>query len=97
MGRDGRPTYLSLRDFHITATGTWRSPHTNALYPSGWIVRVAGISELLRVVPVLDDQELVGVGATYWEGAVRVFDARTGHPLGRGYVELTGYAGAISL
>lgn len=97
VARDGRPTYLSLREFHITATGAWRSPHTHALYPSGWIVRVAGISEPLRLVPVLDDQELASVGTTYWEGAVRVFDARNGRPLGRGYVELTGYAGAISL
>uniref|UniRef100_E6Q7Y5 AttH domain-containing protein n=1 Tax=mine drainage metagenome TaxID=410659 RepID=E6Q7Y5_9ZZZZ len=97
VAQNGRPTYLSLRDFHITATGTWRSPRTHALYPSGWIVRVAGIAEPLRLVPVLDDQELASAGTTYWEGAVRVLNARTGRRLGRGYVELTGYAGAISL
>ncbi len=97
VARDGRPTYLKLRDFQIAATGHWRSPKTHARYPSGWIVRVAGVAEPLRLVPVLDDQELVGAVATYWEGAVRVLDARTGRRLGQGYVELTGYAGAISL
>ncbi len=94
---NGRPSYLSLRDFQIAPTGYWRSPHTHARYPSGWIVRVAGIATPLRLVPVLKDQELVGAGATYWEGAVRVFDARTGRRLGQGYVELTGYAGKIAL
>ena len=97
VSRSGRPTYLALRDFHIVATGTWRSPRTHALYPSGWVVRVAGIAAPLRLTPVLKDQELAGSGTTYWEGAVRVFDARTGRRLGRGYVELTGYSGAISL
>ncbi|MGC8485501.1 MAG: lipocalin-like domain-containing protein [Candidatus Baltobacteraceae bacterium] len=97
VSRSGRPTYLPLRDFHITPTGYWRSPHTHVRYPSGWVVRVAGIAAPLRLIPVLKDQELVGRQATYWEGAVRVVDASTGRRLGQGYVELTGYAGAISL
>ena len=97
VARDGKPSYLTLHNFQISATGAWRSPQTHARYPSGWIVRVAGVAAPLRLVPVLKNQELVGTQATYWEGAVRVFDARTGRRLGQGYVELTGYAGAISL
>ena len=47
----------------------------------------------LEVTPLLDDQEIaLPGGITYWEGAVEV----TGNDvLGRGYVELTGYAGRI--
>jgi predicted secreted hydrolase len=41
--------------------------------------------------PMFDAQELTGPGMpAYWEGAVTT-------PGGRGYLELTGYAGAIGL
>lgn len=95
---DGAVRHLSLADFTVTPTGTWRSPHTDALYPSGWLVRVSGLPRVLRLVPVLADQELADVsGGAYWEGDVRVLDAATGARLGAGYVELTGYAGKITL
>jgi len=46
---------------------------------------------------VLEDQEM-DVTVRYWEGAVDVLAAGAGtpdaaDPIGRGYVELTGYAG----
>jgi len=49
--------------------------------------------------PTVADQELANAagGVSYWEGAVDVLDASTERPLGVGYVELTGYAGAVSL
>jgi predicted secreted hydrolase len=37
----------------------------------------------------------VGTGNTYWEGAVRALES--GKPVGRGYLELTGYARALRL
>ncbi len=40
-------------------------------------------------MPVLADQEL-DVTVRYWEGAVDVL--QDGEPVGRGYVELAGYA-----
>ena len=46
-----------------------------------------------QVKPLFDAQELDGRGAgmpAYWEGAVTT-------PGGRGYLELTGYAGALAL
>jgi len=94
----GRVTHLPLHDFQIEATGSWRSPATNALYPSGWIVSVHGIAPRLRLVPLLADQELANTSsATYWEGAVDIFDQATGARLGQGYVELTGYASPVRL
>lgn len=75
---------------------TWRSPRTGARYPVGLRIEVDG--RRLELVPLLDDQELDTRGSTgtvYWEGAMRV--TRDGREVGRGYLELTGYAGALRL
>ncbi len=87
--RDLRPGSVSAE-----ATGSWTSPHTGAVYPSGWRLTLADGAHL-EVQPQLIDQELYfpqvsGQGSVmaYWEGAVTVSGARTGV----GYVELTGYA-----
>jgi predicted secreted hydrolase len=93
----GHVQHVELSDFTATATGSWKSPHTGATYPSGWHVRVPKANVDLTLTPVLADQELdSAIGGTYWEGAVDVRDA-AGKPAGQGYVELTGYAGGISL
>jgi predicted secreted hydrolase len=95
----GRVTYLPLAAFSIAATGTWTSPHTGGVYPSGWRVRVPSAHVDAVLAPQLLDQELANVtgGVSYWEGAVDARDAASGRALGVGYVELTGYAGAVSL
>ncbi|MGH8165042.1 MAG: lipocalin family protein, partial [Rhodanobacteraceae bacterium] len=99
VASNGAVLPLGHSAFSVAATGSWKSPHTNATYPSGWTVTVRGLDRRLRLVPVLADQELVDAtgGVTYWEGAVDVNDARTGARVGVGYVELTGYAGAVTL
>ena len=51
------------------------------------------------VVALLDDQELDSRGSTgaiYWEGLSDLRDER-GQRIGRGYLEMTGYAAAIKL
>jgi predicted secreted hydrolase len=96
VSSNGTVRHLRLSDFSIVATGSWRSPATHALYPSGWRIRIAGMRRALDLTPVMRDQELMGTSApTYWEGDVDVRDAQTGAPLGAGYVELTGYAAAV--
>jgi predicted secreted hydrolase len=99
--RDGRVRYLPLDAFAIEPTGAWTSPHTNGRYPSGWHVRIPAERLDLVLAPILADQELANTnagGVSYWEGAVDVRDAADPkRMLGEGYVELTGYAGAISL
>lgn len=95
---NGTVRHLPLAAFSETALGTWKSPHTSGTYPSGWHVRIpsAGIDAILT--PTVLDQELADptTRISYWEGAVDVRDAHSGRSLGVGYVELTGYAGAIS-
>jgi len=70
---------------------TWRSPRTDVVYPVALKVR-AGWREL-EIEPLMDDQELdssLSTGVIYWEGAVRA--KLGGETVGRGYLELTGYA-----
>lgn len=97
--RDGSVRTLPLGAFAITSTGSWRSPHTGATYPSGWRVRVAQAGVDVTLTPTVLDQELAATstGVSYWEGAVDVRDASRGVLAGVGYVELTGYAGLVSL
>ena len=99
IGRDGAVRHLPRSAFAISATGSWRSPHTAATYPSGWRVRVPSASVDVTLAPTVEDQEFVaGQGQlSYWEGAVDVRDAARGNALGVGYVELTGYAGSVTL
>ena len=73
----------------------WRSPRTGVEYPVAWRVRVAQRTFVLQ--PLMDDQENDARGSTgtlYWEGAVRAVD-EGGRTLGRGYLELTGYASPV--
>jgi predicted secreted hydrolase len=98
VARDGRGTYLPRAAFTIDVTQRWRSPHSGADYPHGWRVRVPSLGLDVTIEPAVDDQELntrsIG-GVIYWEGAVTIRGTRRGAPVqGRGYVELTGYAGA---
>jgi len=82
-------------DVTMEPTGTWISPIDGTVYPSGWRITVPARGWDLSVVPRLEDQEL-DVSFRYWEGAVAVQGTGEGaRPVsGRGYVELTGYAGA---
>ncbi|MCX5888989.1 MAG: carotenoid 1,2-hydratase [Deltaproteobacteria bacterium] len=95
----GQTRPLKLADFQVKATGVWKSPHSGAAYPAGWQIAIPGESLDLTLTPTLADQE-VRAGApakvSYWEGQVQVQGRQEGRPSsGRGYVELTGYAGAM--
>ena len=76
----------------FTPRRTWTSPRTGVAYPVGMTIAVGG--RRWNVEPIMDDQELdarASTGTLYWEGAARVVGE--GAPGGRGYLELTGYAG----
>ena len=57
-------------------------------YPVSWDVTVRPLNKTLTVTGLLDDQEM-DLSVVYWEGAVDVLDG--GKPVGRGYLEMTGY------
>ena len=74
----------------------WRSPRTGADYPVAMRVTIGHV--VVELDPMLDDQEndtRITTGAVYWEGAVTA--SRDGKRIGRGYLELTGYTGALKM
>jgi predicted secreted hydrolase len=86
---------ISREDFILEATDYWRSPHTDAKYPSRWRVQVPRFGIDVKVSPVMPDQELDTRGTTmivYWEGACVVEGKHNEQETaGRAYVELVGY------
>jgi predicted secreted hydrolase len=75
----------------------WKSPHSQGAYPVEWRVRTPAGD--FAVKALLDDQELDSRGSTgaiYWEGLSELRDA-AGRPIGRGYLEMTGYTAALRL
>ena len=78
------------------ALATWRSPRTGATYPVAQRLHIG--SRRFETQPLLPDQELdsrATSGTVYWEGASRLLEA--GKPVGRGYLELTGYVAPLTL
>jgi len=90
------------RDFadgevRFTPRRTWTSPASGARYPVEWLV--ATPAGPFMVSSLLDDQELdsrASTGAIYWEGLSLLADAN-GQRVGRGYLEMTGYAQRLVL
>lgn len=96
----GQP--LAARPFgpdevRFTALRHWTSPLTHARYPVQWGVETPAGRYTVRAT--VDAQELDSrrsTGTVYWEGLSDLLDAR-GHRVGRGYLEMTGYAQALRL
>lgn len=90
------PVVLPPQAVTFTPLRTWKSPRSATVYPVAMEIDAGGRS--WRIEPLMDDQELdarASTGTLYWEGAVRV--EGSGGERGRGYMELTGYAGRIPL
>jgi predicted secreted hydrolase len=91
----GRSRRLLESDVRVEVLDRWTSPESGAVYPSRWRIEVPKAALVLEVEPRLPAQEM-RTSFTYWEGAVGVEGSGGGRPLaGRGYVELTGYAGTM--
>ncbi|MCW5655302.1 carotenoid 1,2-hydratase [Hydrogenophaga sp.] len=75
----------------------WTSPLTRARYPVEWVVRTP--ADFYTVRAVIDPQELdsrASTGTVYWEGLSDLLDSN-GRTVGRGYLEMTGYAQRLTL
>ncbi|MEP6914650.1 MAG: lipocalin-like domain-containing protein [Acidobacteriota bacterium] len=95
---DRGPTAITLDSgFRLEPGRTWLSRATGGRYPIAWTVRLPRFDIELTVTAAVDDQELHterSAGVTYWEGAIDVTGRARGHVVhGRGYLEMTGYAG----
>jgi predicted secreted hydrolase len=92
----GRLTQYGPDQVSFAAQSRWRSPRTGASYPVAGTITTGATR--WQLTPLQPDQELDSrrsTGAVYWEGAVRA--TRDGKPLGRGYLELTGYVDPMTL
>jgi predicted secreted hydrolase len=100
VGRDGRVRHLARDAFQVEVTDRWVSPVTGADYPAGWSIRIPGDDLEITLAPTVAAQELdtrATTGVIYWEGSQVVRATRAGTQLGgEGYVELTGYAAAVT-
>jgi predicted secreted hydrolase len=98
---DGSTKHLALKDFTIEVLDRWKSPKSGATYPMKWKVSIPTEKIELEITPAFVDQELVtnrSTRVTYWEGAAQIRASFHGKPVaGNGYVEMTGYAGKLTL
>jgi predicted secreted hydrolase len=82
----------------FTPVEHWTSPGTGARYPVRWQVQTP-VGRFV-VQARMNAQELDSrrsTGTIYWEGLSDLLDANTATRVGRGYLEMTGYAGRLRL
>jgi predicted secreted hydrolase len=86
---EGRARHLKRADFTLKPVSKWRK------YPVEWRIEVPSLKIALTCKAVLENQELKAKagGSVYWEGAVDYSGTQTG----AGYLEMTGYEGAVRL
>ena len=93
----GKLTVFKRGEVTFKPLRRWTSPLTQARYPIEWQVHTP--AEIYTVKAVVDNQELdsrASTGAVYWEGLSELLDSR-GQRVGRGYLEMTGYAAALRI
>lgn len=81
----------------MTPGRRWTSTSSRGSYPVQW--RLDTPAGRYEVVALLENQELdsrSSTGAIYWEGLSNLLDP-DGRQVGRGYLEMTGYAAALRL
>lgn len=98
---DGKSRHLELSDFRVDVSDRWKSPTSGGDYPMRWKISIPQEKVDLEILPFFPSQELdtrKSTRVTYWEGAVRVKGSFRDKPVGgRGYVEMTGYAGKLKV
>lgn len=88
----GSTSIAGQGETHFMPQRRWTSAATGATYPVEWRVRTPAGSYTVRAR--VDNQELdsrASTGAVYWEGLSDLLDGQ-GRRVGRGYLEMTGYA-----
>jgi predicted secreted hydrolase len=95
----GLVTHLAAANFEMTPLEEWTSPMTGASYPIRWRIRVPEKSLDIEIAAAMPEQEMDTRETTqiiYWEGSIQAQGVRDGKPVeGRGYLEMTGYAGPL--
>ncbi len=96
--RDASTTSIfSPQNVRFTGSHIWQSPTSGARYPLYWQVATSRGNFTVRAL--MNSQELdsrSSTGTVYWEGLADLLDAQ-GKRVGRGYLEMTGYAGRLQI
>ncbi len=96
----GEAVSLRAEDFSLSPLDHWKSPNTGARYPVRWRLDIPSLGMTLDVsAPVAAQEMRTGrsTGVVYWEGSVMATGIAGEKPVqGRGYLEMTGYAGAFN-
>ncbi len=85
---------LGSDDFTAQPLRSWRD-RAGVDWPVAWRIELPSADLELLVEPVFDEQRWFGT-VSYWEGAVDVLDIDRKRVVGRGYLELSGYAEAAT-
>ncbi|RYY69393.1 MAG: carotenoid 1,2-hydratase [Comamonadaceae bacterium] len=96
-GADGALRVATQGETAFSPQRRWTSALSNTTYPVEWRVRT--LAGIYTVRAVIDNQELdsrASTGAIYWEGLSDLVDG-SGRTVGRGYLEMTGYAQRLRL
>ncbi len=98
---NGTAHFLDSSQFVLTPQEQWRSPESGKQYPVGWHLLVPSLQLDLSERTALKNQELFShdrIAPNYWEGAVSYAGTMHNQPVnGVGYLEMTGYDGAMHL
>ncbi len=89
VAADGVYDRLNFDDVRLEPEDYWEGP-SGTTYPIGWRMRVPNRGIDWRIRAAFPAQ-LMDLAVRYWEGSVQVNDTRSGQPIGRGYLEMTGY------
>ena len=92
----GRVQTIAPEEVSFTPLRYWNSSRHRTAWPVAQRVRIG--TRVFETQPLMDDQELdssLSTGAVYWEGASELLEA--GRPVGRGYLEMTGYVAPLKL
>ncbi len=92
----GRVQLVPPGEVSFTPLRYWNSSRYRTAWPVAQRITIG--RRVLETRPIMDDQELdssLTTGAVYWEGASELLEV--GRPVGRGYLEMTGYVAPLNL
>ena len=95
--KQGATRNFGPTEVQFTPGRTWTSPRSRGHYPMEWTIDIPNGKYTIK--SLLEDQEMDSRGSTgsyYWEGLSEIANA-SGQVVGRGYLEMTGYASAMRL
>jgi Lipocalin-like domain/CrtC N-terminal lipocalin domain len=91
------PTIFAPSDVRFQAGNTWQSPSSRARYPVLWRISTPqGSYTVQALMPAQELDSRSSIGTIYWEGLADLLDTQ-GALVGRGYLEMTGYAGRLPI